>query len=159
LVWDSAFPGTGRFGGVFCVGGFFGYNNILGVGICVGVLIMGVYVDGGGVWGGGVCNGGADSFVAVVAGGIMGVGVLILVRMDLIESVVKPGLHLVEALVSFKSAFLWIHKSLDLAHVDAVVSWKLTIWLRLGLSRPEICNPLAKVGSCIGKRVAILILK
>jgi hypothetical protein len=54
-------------------------------------------------------------------------GVLILVRMDFIQSVVEPGLHLVEALVGFKSSFLWIHKSLNLAHVDAVVPWKLAI--------------------------------
>jgi hypothetical protein len=127
LIGGPAFSGTGRFGGVFCVGGFFSCNDILGLGIRVGVLVVGIYVDGGRVWRGGVCNGGADSFVAMVARGVMGVGVLILVRMDLIESVVEPGLHLVEALVGFKSAFLWIHKSLDLAHVDAVVSWKLAI--------------------------------
>jgi hypothetical protein len=127
LVGSTAFSGAGGFGGVLCVGGFFNCNNILGVGICVRVLVMGVYVDGRGIWRGGICNGGANSFIAMVAGGVMGVGVLILVRMGFIQSVVEPSLHLIEALVGFKSAFLWIHKSLDLAHVDAVVSWKLAI--------------------------------
>jgi hypothetical protein len=88
---------------------------------------VGVYVDGGGVWGGGVCDGGAESFVAVVTGGVVVVGVLSLVRMDFIQSVVDPGLHLVEALVGLKTSFLWIHKSLNLAHVHATVSWKLAV--------------------------------